>query len=46
MMKNNDMLIFKNKIDKIVEKCENNKVTVLKIALETLKFIEKTSKAS
>lgn len=40
------MTLYKSKINKIVEKCENNKVTVLKIALETLKFIEKTSKAS
>lgn len=45
-MKNNDISIFKNKIDKIMEKDENNKVTVLKIALETLRLIEKTSKAS
>lgn len=43
MMKNNK---FKNKVDTIIKKEENIKVRTLKIALETLKLMEKTSKAS
>lgn len=43
MMKSNK---FKNKVDTIIKKEENIKVRTLKIALETLKLMEKTSKAS
>lgn len=43
MMKNNE---FKNKVDTIIKKEENIKVRTLKIALEALKLMEKTSKAS
>lgn len=43
MMKNNK---FKNKVDTIIKKEENIKVRTLKIALEALKLMEKTSKAS
>ena len=41
MMKNKDKTNFKNKVEKIMEKEENNKVQTLKIALETLKLMNK-----